>query len=395
MTTQTIAPYNGAVLAGGLAATVLAGAAVLWALTTQGHASFNTTSDGVMWGLPVAAYVFLAISSTGLTMVAALALVFGLKAFYPVAKRCVWLSIALLIGGFTSLALELGHPLRMLWAIPLSGQFSSPLVWMGFFYLIALVAMALKFQRLHHGDWDSPGSRKIGQAAMVGEVLAIFTMGLAFGMMFMRPFWYNGLAPLNFLAAAAVTGVGFAMLASYLAYGFRQQAMPEALRALLTGAMPRVFAAVLGLLLVITAARTITGLWTNADGAEVFHWTTRSPWFHLALWGGLVLPLYLMLSPSLRGRAAVQIGAAVLAVLGVAIDRYQYVVGGQIVPLFKGAWVPDFIPYVPSLTEWLVALLGLAIAATIYAWGEKALNLGASPAQSRGGEETFAGGPAA
>ncbi|MDP3037217.1 MAG: NrfD/PsrC family molybdoenzyme membrane anchor subunit [Rhodocyclaceae bacterium] len=143
MTTQTIAPYNGAVLAGGLAATVLAGVVVLWALMTQGHASFNSSSDGMMWGLPVAAYVFLAISSTGLTMVAALALVFGQKAFYPVAKRCVWLSIAMLIGGFVSLALELGHPFRLLWAIPLSGQFSSPLVWMGIFYLVALVAMAL------------------------------------------------------------------------------------------------------------------------------------------------------------------------------------------------------------------------------------------------------------
>ncbi len=379
MTTQTIAPYNGAVLAGGLAATVLAGAAVLWALMTEGHAAFNSSSDGISWGLPVAAYVFLAIGSTGLTMVAALALVFGQKAFYPVAKRCVWLAIAMLIGGFASLALELGHPFRLLWAIPLSGQFSSPLVWMGIFYLVALVAMALKFQRLHNGDWDSPGSKKIGQAAMVGEMLAIFTMGLAFGMMFMRPFWYNGLAPVNFLIAAAVAGVGLAILVSYLAYGFRQEAMPAALRSLLSGAMPGLFAATLGLLLIVTAARAITGLWTNADGAEVFHWTTGSPWFHLALWGGVVLPLILMLSPSMRGQAGVQMGAAALAVLGVAIDRYQYVIGGQVVPLFKGEWIPEFIPYVPSMTEWLVALLGLSLAAAIYAWGEKALNLGAAP----------------
>lgn len=379
MTTHTIAPRNGAVLAGGLALSLVSGALVLWALMTEGHTSFNTTSDGVMWGLPVVAYVFLAISATGLAMVAALSLVFGIKAFRPVAKRCVWLSIALLIGGFTSLALELGHPLRMLWAIPLSGQFSSPLTWMGVFYLIALVALALKFRRLHRGDWDSPAGTRIGQVALVGEIMAVFTMGLAFGMMFMRPYWYNGLAPLNFFAAGLVSGVGITMLASYLVHGFRQQAMPEALRALMTGALPRVFAISLAVLLAITAARTITGLWTQADGAEAFLWATRSPWFHLALWGGLVLPLVLMIAPSTRGQARMQIGAAALAVVGVAIDRYQYVVGGQIVPLFKGAWVPEFIGYVPSLTEWLVALLGLALAVAIYAWGEKALNLGASP----------------
>ncbi|MDP3037218.1 MAG: NrfD/PsrC family molybdoenzyme membrane anchor subunit, partial [Rhodocyclaceae bacterium] len=119
---------------------------------------------------------------------------------------------------------------------------------------------------------------------MVGEMLAIFTMGLAFGMMFMRPFWYNGLAPISFLIAAAVSGVGLAVLVSYLAYGFKQEAMPEALRKLMADAMPRLFAATLGLLLIATVARAITGLWTNADGAEVFHWTTGSPWFHLALW---------------------------------------------------------------------------------------------------------------
>lgn len=381
MTTHSIAPHNGAVLAGGLGLSVAVGAFVLWTLMTEGHTSFNTTSDGVLWGLPVAVYVFLAISSTGLTMVAALALVFGVKAFYPLAKRCIWLSVAMLIGAFVALALELGHPLRMLWAIPLSGQFRSPLVWMGIFYSIALIAIVLKFRRMHGGDWDSPASRTIGQAAMLGEMAAMFTMGLAFGMMFMRPFWYNGLAPINFLAAGAVSGIGFAILVSYLAHGFSQKAMPQPLRALLTGAMPRVFAIALGVLLAISASRAITGLWTNADGAEVFHWTTGSPWFHLSLWGGLVLPLALMMSSSMRVQGGVQILAAALAVLGVAIDRYQYVVGGQIAPLFKGAWVPEFIAYLPSFTEWLVALLALALAAAIYAWGEKTLNLGAAPAQ--------------
>jgi molybdopterin-containing oxidoreductase family membrane subunit len=379
MTTQTIAPYNGAVLTLGVAGAAVTAAFVFYMLMTAGHAAFNGTSDGVMWGLPVATYVFLAISSTGLTMVAALATVFGLKSFYPIAKRCLWLSIALLVSGFAALALELGHPFRLLWAIPLSGQFASPLVWMGVFYLIALVAIVIKFRHLHRGDWSSAGSRKVGQAAMVGEMLAIVTLGLAFGMMYMRPFWYDGLAPINFLVLAAVGGAGFAVLISYLVHGFSQHAMPDSLRALMTQTMPKLFAAVLVLLLVITAGRTITGLWTNADGAEVFRWTTGSPWFHLALWGGIVLPLYLMLSPTFRSQAGAQLAAASLALLGIAIDRYQYVIGGQIVPLFKGQWAPDLIPYVPSVTEWSVALFALALAAAIYAWGEKALDLSASP----------------
>ncbi len=383
MTTQTIAPYNGTVLTVGAAAAVLTAAFALYMLMTEGHASFNSTSDGVMWGLPVAAYVFLVLSSTGLTMVASLAMVFGFRAFYPVAKRCVWLAVATLIGGFVALAFEIGHPFRMLWALPLSFQFASPLYWMGVFYLLYLLFLLWKFSRLRAGDWDSPASYRLGVASFVSVVVAHGTLALVFGMMAMRPYWYNGLAPVHFLIAAFGSGVALAILVSYLAHGFRQEAMPADLRALMTGPMPKLFAAILAVMLFAALARTITGVWTNADGAEVFEWTTRSAWYWLALLGGLVLPLVLMLSVGLRGQAGMQIAAAALALLGVAIDRYQYVVGGQIVPLFKGTWVPNFIPYVPSLTEWALALLGLALAAAIYAVGEKRFDLGATPPVNR------------
>ncbi len=378
---HAIAPYNGAVLTAGVAGTAVTAAFVLYMLMIEGHAAFNSTSDGVMWGLPVATYVFLVLCSTGLTMVASLAMVFGFHAFYPVAKRCVWLAVATLIAGFAALAFELGHPFRMLWALPLSFQITSPMNWMGVLYLGYMVFLLWKFYKMHAGDWESSASRNLGVASFVAVVIAHATLGLIFGMMAMRPFWYNGLAPVHFLMAALGSGVALAILVSYLAYGFRQEAMPGALRSLMTGAMPKLFAGILALMLIAAAARTITGLWTNVDGAEVFHWTTGSPWFHLALWGGLVLPLVLMLLPAMRGQAGVQLSAAALALLGIAIDRFQYVIGGQIVPLFKGAWMPEFIPYLPSVTEWVLAFMGLALAAAIYAVGEKVFNLSAAPAE--------------
>ena len=144
---QANAPFNLVVLGASIAGLVVSVGIVLYMLNAQGHAAFNTNNDGVSWGLPIATYVFFVLTSTGLTFVASLAMVFNLKGFYPVVKRVVWLAVATLLGGFACLAFELGHPFRMLWAIPLSFQVTSPMNWMGVFYSLYLLLLLLKFHR--------------------------------------------------------------------------------------------------------------------------------------------------------------------------------------------------------------------------------------------------------
>ena len=158
------ASLNNAVLKASIVAVIVTLGLTLAALTTQGHSAFNTESDGVVWGLPVATYVFFVLTSTGLTFVASLAMVFEVKSFYPIAKRCVWMAIATLLAGFASLAFELGHPFRMLWTLPTSFQLRSPMNWMGLFYTLYLVFLLLKFRKLQAGDWDSGASRKVETA---------------------------------------------------------------------------------------------------------------------------------------------------------------------------------------------------------------------------------------
>jgi formate-dependent nitrite reductase membrane component NrfD len=75
------------------------------------------------------------------------------EAFRPIVKRAVWLALAGLAGGVVVLMLELGHPLRALWAIPTSFAFESPLYWkamaIGIYVLSLLVLMA----RMLKSDW--------------------------------------------------------------------------------------------------------------------------------------------------------------------------------------------------------------------------------------------------
>jgi Ni/Fe-hydrogenase subunit HybB-like protein len=360
----------------GLVLGIIAGMALL----SGGHATFNTTST-LVWGLPVSSYVFFVLTSTGLTFVASLAMVFGMKDFYPIAKRCVWGALITLIIGFISLGLEIGNPLRMLWAIPTNMAVTSPLWWMGLFYLTYMVLLIGKFLLINKGDWDSSQSRFVGVASFVAVIIAHATLGSVFGMMGMRPFWYGPMVPVYFLITAFLSGLAFIMLFINLDYGVDQANMSEGARKAMSQHVPIIFAIVLGLVIVFTIAKTATGLWTNMVEVNVpTRYMVTSLLFNFELWVGMVLPFFLMLSAR-RSEAMTQVIAGGLVIVALFIGRYEYVVGGQLVPLFKGSWEPDLIAYTPSMTEIGIVVLAVSVGILLYAFGDKKLSLSATPNQ--------------
>jgi Ni/Fe-hydrogenase subunit HybB-like protein len=389
--TQTLArtfflkPMSGGMLAmiviGGAGA-IVSLAIVFYNLLTQGHSAFGTTYD-VPWGLPIVTYVFFGSTSIGLTFVVSLATVFNFEQFYPIVKRCVWLAIVTVVSGFSVLALEIGHPFRMLWALPLSLQYHSPMWWMGIFYSAYLVLLLGKFLMILLGDWDSPLSRGLGIALFVSAVLAHGNLGALFGMMSMRPFWYDGLTSVYFLVVTALTGIAFAVFFTYLTYGLNGSRQPKNVSSLMTDVMPQLMAATLGIVLIFMYARTMNGLWANLEGLEVFYRLLSSPLFHLEIWVGLVLPFLVLLSPTLRRKPAVLVSAAVLVIIALFIGRYEYVIGGQLVPLFRGMAVPTYAEYTPSFTEWMLVVLGASATLFMYGAGEWLLNLEDTPKLER------------
>ena len=374
--TQTAGPVNAIMLAGGAALIATLGFA-LFNLMGSGHASFNTASNGVTWGLLVVTYVFFAMASTGLAMVGALAAMFGARQYEPLIKRCTFLSIITLFAAFATLALEMGNPLRMIWAVPLNFQPSSALVWMGIFYSICLALLLVKFFKMHKGDWGGQGLTRTG---FVFEVLALGTLGSAFGLMAMRPAWYGSEVPALFLACGAVIGVAFAVLMNQLTYGMDVKAMPEPVRKMMTGSLPKLFATTLGIYLVFLLFRTINGLWTNADGFQMVAMMVKSPWFIIEVIA-LLGAFFIMISPALRAVGSMQVIAAVATIVAMFIGRYEYIIGGQLVPLFKGSWVPGLIDYTPSTTEWMITLMAFSLVFAGWAYGEKSLHLSAHPTE--------------
>lgn len=362
------------------AAGLLLGLVAIAGLLSGGHATFNTSSL-LTWGLPVSTYAFFVLTSTGLTFVASLAMVFGMKDFYPIAKRCVWGAVVTLIIGFISLGLEIGNPLRMLWVIPTNFATSSPMWWMGLFYTSYMVLLIWKFLLINKGDWDSPQSKAIGVASFVAVVFAHATLGSVFGMMAMRPFWYGPMVPVYFLITAFLSGLAFIMLFINLDYGVNQKNMSPGAERAMSQQLPTIFAIVLGLVIVFTVAKTITGLWTNVpENKIVTQYLVSSPLFQFELWIGMVLPFLMMLT-KMRHDAKMQVVAGGLVITALFIGRYEYVIGGQLIPMFKGAWFDDLTRYSPSTTEIGVVILAISIGILLYAYGDKKLNLSDAPRQ--------------
>ena len=87
----------------------------------------------------------------------------------------------------------------------------------------------------------------------------------------------------------------------------------------------------------------------------------------------------MMLSPSLQTRMKPQMIAAFLVLGAIFINRYEFIVGGQLVPMFKGTWSNSLVAYVPSATEWALTIMGFGITLALYALGEKLFVLSATP----------------
>lgn len=358
-------------LSPGLIAAVFGLAASLGFTLTQiarlGHAAFNATSDGVMWGLPIVTYEFFVSAAIGLTLIASLFLLRPQNDPAQLAPSCLRLAIAALSAAFLALGLELGHPIRMLWAVPFSFQFHSPMWWKGVLYPGYFLALVVLYVRLQIAPGASSRlSRTLALVTLLLALAAALAAGLVYGLLAMRPFWFDALQPLYYLAGAAVTGLAFMTLVLHSRPGFPPTAMPVALPPWRERTLPLAFATAVAAFLLLASLRLLNGLWSHRDGLQVFAHLLRSPLSQLAFWGGLVLPLLLLLTPAVRGRAGAQVLAALLVLLGQFLHHYEFVIGGQLLPLFKGSWVRGFIAYSPSLTEWALMLSAGVFCLTLY-----------------------------
>lgn len=344
----------------------------LYPLMSQGGRAFNQGS-ALAWGLPVVTYAFLALGSFAVAIVNMLGVLTRQPGLCRLVRRNLMLSLGLSVGAVAALALELGHPLRSIWAIPLNMQVRSPLLWMGAFWALYIISMLAALFWLRNDDNHLESRQGLALLILITALGGLFTQGLVYGMMAMRPVWFGSSTPLYFLIAALPLGLALMSLFTQISYGFRRDAMSADVRKLIGELLPKYLLVAMTVYTLTWIARVTTGLWTMQDGHHVvFEHMLGSSLFWFEAIVGIALPLLLLLL--LRTHSVgVSLLTAITIIIGLFIARYEFVIGGQLVPLFKGTWEWGLIQYAPSLTEWMVTLTGVALAVTVYAFGERLL----------------------
>jgi molybdopterin-containing oxidoreductase family membrane subunit len=239
-----------------------------------------------------------------------------------------------LVTAFGVIALDLHFPVRLVFGAVLNPQPTSPMWWMGVFYGAYLVSLLVEVWSIF---WHHP---RIHQwSCLSSSVIAIFaplTLGAVFAVLASRAFWSGLFTPLHMIAAAYVSGVALLAIVFYLVGRLRLVGWERGV-----GVAQPAVRGLLGLGLVVlslvVARQLYVGLTTTDVGlrsaTQMLVAGPLAPEFvGLRLIGGLTLPLLLVALPRTRTPRGLLI-AAVLAMVGVFVDRLTFVEAGQLAPV--------------------------------------------------------------
>lgn len=357
-------------LAGGVAALVA---------MVKGHHVMGTTSE-ISWGVLIATYMFFAVSSTGICLVSSLGHVEGFHMFEPMTKKAHLLAWIMLSLGFVVIATELERPFLLVKLVLLSPNPSSPIWWMGTLYGFYFTLLTIELFFLLRDDHAR--ARKVAIPKLVFAVAASSNLGAVFSLSHARPYWYGPFVPVYIIVTALVSGAALVTLLVWFGDFFSNGGKLKDEHAPLLDALAKLLALFLGLLLFVTAWRTIAGLTgDHTHLADVTRALVSGPlffsfWFFEVLLA-IAVPLLILLGPWRKDPKLVALAAS-LPILSMLVIRYNFVYAGQMfslkplvgrlgelisyAPPFKGnAW--GFLPYTPSLVE--VLIVAGAVAGTI------------------------------
>lgn len=360
-----------ALLTLGLLALFIAGAAIYF---IEGHHSYNVYKQHP-WGLIIGMYVFFVVSSTGLCIMSSLGHVFGIKEFEIIGKRAILGAIVTICSGFVVIALEIGHPIRMVIYNVLTPNFTSAIWWMGTLYGLYLCFIIMEFIFLMRDDhkW----SKFFGLGGLLVGIAAHSNLGAVFGFLIARPIANGVFFPIYFILSAMITG----SYLLFLMYGFRYKMdFPEEVKVMLTK-----LAKILGLLLAILMFFEIWRMFTTIYGGmpdkavAAWHILTGPNFLVGEVLLGMVIPFIVILASKGKNIKGM-VWASVTGMIGIFFMRYDLVHDTQLMPLNplklrEYSVAPEFIEYFPSFSEIGIAIGGIGVCFVMYYLAEKLFNL--------------------
>ena len=355
-----------------LLALVVAGLGAAHFMDVNGH-WVTGMNNHVVWGLPHVFAIFLILLASGVLNVAALASVFRIDAYKPMARVSAGLAICLLLGGLAVLVLDLGRPERIIEAMTYY-NFRSVFTWNVFLYtgfIGVCAAYLVTMMNRPSARWN----RTVGKFALVWRFVLTSGTGLIFGFLVAR----NGydaalLAPLFVVLSLSIGMAVFLIVAMVFCHLGERPLAPA-----LIERMARLLVQLALVALYLTAVMHVANNYVQ-EHVEFERFVLTHGGYAVLFWVGYVLfgtlvPVALLYSPMRESRGMVLAAASLVALGGWSLV-YVIVIAGQAFPVdvLHGYEVVSstfmdgqIAPYSPSLPEWLLGLGGLAFGILAFA----------------------------
>jgi len=354
---------------------------VVWVFW-RGHEAVYGVTRQVPWGLLIATYAYFVITSTGLAFIGGLGHAFGVTSFAKMSRRVVLLAFIILLAGFTQIGMELGHPFRLLYLFILSPNFSAPIVWMGLFYSLELVILALELYVVFNPSGTNHKlAAVLGFFALLVGIVATSNLGFVFGSLTARPFYHGVYFPMYLVVSGIAGGAALLMLIYNIIYKFK---IPDYYADAMAG-LGKLMGICLGVMIFLLSWKIVSSLYTQPqDSVEAVTTLLKGP-LSAHFWIGeillaLCLPLALLLISRVRNLKA--LGMAGLAfMVGMFFTRYDFIVAGQLPPMRAGLegagveTVAGLVQYASSAGEWMIFAFGLGLFLFLYFMSERFLIL--------------------
>ncbi len=344
----------------------------------NGHSAVYNVTREIPWGILIATYVFLVVSSTGLCLVSSLGHVFGIEKFDFIGKRAIILAILTLLCGFGAIGMELTHPIRMGLYTIISPNFSSPIWWMGTLYGLYLVLLCAELFFLMKGMHK--GAFAMGMIGFIAAITAHSNLGAVFGLLEARPYWHGSFLPIYFIVSALVSGGAIVSMIVYFNHKTTGEPMPQKYEDFM-GTLGKLQALFLLILVFFVVWKIIPGLYGHPpEKYEATVAVLSGPlafnfWFFEVLLG-LAIPVILLLNKKTRTPYGVMM-AGLSSTVGIFFMRYDLVIAGQLVSMREGTadLVGGLLQYSPSVTEIAIVIGAISTCLLLYTIAERLLPL--------------------
>jgi Ni/Fe-hydrogenase subunit HybB-like protein len=327
-----------------------------------GLGSTTALTDAYPWGIWIGFdFTLIAFAGAGFTM-AGLVHVLHRHQYHDAVRPAILAGFAGYVAVLLLLVLDLGRPDRF-YNFIIFWNVHSPLFEISWCVLLYTTVLVLEVTPFLFERLNRPLSERVLRIlrgampviAVIGVTLSSLhqsTLGTLYLNMPHRlhALWYTPLLPVLFFVSSIMAGLSLAAL-TYM--GATRILRLPAKREIVTG-LPRIAAWVA----VLYLALKLGDLLVSGEIALLWSAGAYSAWWWLEVGVGLILPIVLLLTPSLRRRPWTPAVAALLLLFGVMMNRFNATMFGQI--------LPPGTTYTPHLLEWL-STIGI-IGAAVMAW---------------------------